>query len=127
LKNCLAVAGVDVVLLACGVLGVPLVSAFWSSLTEYLPNFYEPFVLEFIAFLTDNSPSSVASAGDVVSLLTLFFTLLTVHLLVAFGIGKLFSKLSPNVGWSAVNYAVLAVILLAIHLFLVGRAYLFYS
>lgn len=123
IKNITVLFVADIVLLICGIMGLPLLGELWNVISGSIPNFYEQFILDFMAFLLGNPPGSVASAGNTVALVTIFLTLITIHWVIALGIGKITTRAGPSIIWSIVNYFVLIGVVFGLHLFLIYRTF----
>lgn len=126
IKNLSVVLAVDLFLLLGAIFALPGLKATWMALTDYLPNIYEPIFLQLIAFVRGASPGSVVASGPFVTFSTIFLTLFTFHGVLAYGIGHLFQKFKPSLGWSVVNYGVLILALFLLHLVLVLKNYWLY-
>lgn len=127
IKNLTIVLLVDLVMLLGAVFSIPGLQLVWETLSGYLPNIYEPIFLQFIALIRGVNPATVVASGTVMTYCTAFLTLVTIHGLIGCGIGYLFQKMKPTLGWSVVNYLVLILILFLFHLFVVLKTYWFFT
>lgn len=117
-QNAIALLAFNVLVLMGTLLGVHVFSALWSALTSYLPNIYEPIFLQLVAIVRGASPGSVVASGIFISYSSTFLTLLSVHLVIGFGIGFLFDKVPRTLVFAFIDFFTLIIVLFALHLVL---------
>jgi hypothetical protein len=117
-QNALTLLIVDCVLLVGALTRLRPLHLTWDAATWNLPNIYEAILLQLIALVRDVAPGASVASSVAVIYGTLLLSLLTMHVVVGFGIGFLFDKLPRTHAWTFVNYFVLIVVLLAVHVFL---------
>ena len=126
LRNSILVLLADVLLLLGALFAVPGLQFVWESLTETMPNLYEAIFLQLLALVRDAAPGSVVAPSVLIVYSTLFLSLLTVHLLIAYGIGYLMQRFHANPIWSLTNYVILGLVLGVFHAVLILGHFWFY-
>lgn len=122
-QNAFALLGFDSLVFLGFLLGLAPFLAAWESLTGFLPNIFLGVALPFLGFLRSVTGSGVVSVVAV-DALTMFLSLLAMHLVVGFGLGFLFDHVKRSRAWDFVSFLVLIVVLFVIHFFLIVSAYL---
>jgi hypothetical protein len=124
IKNIWFTLILDLALFAAAFFGLPGFVRVWQVITRSVPDIYDIVFRQLIAFVIGASPSSVAVSGTVLSYLSPLCSILTLHLPVAFVIGKLFDKANPSFDFSFLNYTVLLFALFCVHVLCLLVAYL---
>lgn len=123
-QNAFALLVFDTVVLIGFLLGVPVLQAAWEAVTGYLPNIYDDIAMQLIALLRDMNPGSMIASSVILVTATMFLSLLSMHVVVGFGLGFLFDHTERTQIWSFVNYFTLILVLFVIHFFLIITTYL---
>jgi hypothetical protein len=98
--------------------------AAWESFTGFLPNIYEGIAVQLISLVRDASPGSVVIGGVAMDAATTLLSLLSLHVIVGFGIGFLFDHAARSRLWTFLNYFTLILILFTVHFFLIVTSFL---
>jgi hypothetical protein len=122
-KNFWFVLILDLVLFAGAFLQLPIFTSIWRVLTRSLPDIYDVVFRQLIAFTLGVSPDSVAVSGTVLSLLSPLCSVLTVHLPVAYLVGRLFDSSKASFDYSFLDYTVLLFVLFCVHVLFLVLAY----
>lgn len=117
-QNAFALLAFDCILLIGALTRIRPIHLTWDAATWNLPNIYEAILLQLIALVRDVAPGASVASSVAVIYGTMLMSLLTMHVVVGFGIGFLFDKLPRSHMWTFINFFVLIVVLLAVHVFL---------
>ena len=117
-QHAFAVAFFDSIIFVGMFLGVPLFHTLWSALTSFLPNIYEPIFLQLVALVRDAAPGAMVASGAFIAFSSTFLTLLTIHLLIGFGLGFLFDHAPRTLVWAFIGFFVMIAVLFVLHLVL---------
>ena len=123
-QNAFALFVADSVFLLGMLLHIRPLQAAWEAVTGYLPNIYDGIVMQLVAVIRDFSPGSVVASSVTIDISTMFFSLLSMHVIVGFGLGFLFDHTERTRLWTFVNYFTMILVLFVIHFFLIIAAYL---
>lgn len=118
-QHAIVLAIADILFLIGALLHIRVLAMLWSALTSYLPNIYEPIFLQIVALVRDASPGTMVASGLFISYSSAFLMLLTVHVLVGFGLGFLFDHTPRTLVWSFTSFFTLILVLFALHLSLI--------
>jgi hypothetical protein len=113
-KNLLLFAFADLFLLLGALLGVPGLRHTWEVLTSYMPNLYEPLLSLAVHGVRLLWPGAAVLSAVQFLYVTLFLTLLTIHLPIAFAVGFLLKHRRTPVH-RFVEYALVIAILFVLH------------
>jgi hypothetical protein len=114
-RNLTVIAILDVAFLLATLLALPYALNVWQVLANTLPNFYEPVFVQFIALLF-GLPSRTGAGGSALLIGSQFLTLLTFHALIALLVGWLLRRKENVMLWRILNYCVLGLLLLCLHI-----------
>jgi hypothetical protein len=111
----IAVLLFDLLLLFGAVFSVLPLQATWEAVTGSIPNIYDGIAVQLVALIRDAAPGAVVIGGVALDFLTTFLSLISVHGVVAFGLGFLFDYGGSSRLWTFLGYGCVILVLFVIH------------
>jgi len=123
-QNALVLLAFDLLLFLGLILNIRPLKLAWEAITDFLPNIYDGIALKTLSLLRSISPGTEFISASALDAVTMLFSLLSMHLVVGFGLGFLFDHMKRSKAWDFVSFLVLIVVLFTVHFFLIVAAYL---
>jgi hypothetical protein len=123
-QNAIVLLVFDLVLFTGFLLDIRSLKAAWEATTGFLPNIYAAIVIPAIGLAREVFPGAFPVVNGVaIDVVTTFFSLLSMHLVVGFGLGFLFDQVRRDSVRGFLSFLTLILVLFTVHFFLIVAAY----